>query len=86
MRICDMKQKEVINICDGARLGPVCDVEIDLCAGKIISIIVPGPCRLFGVLGRENEYIIDICCIRRIGEDVILVEVNLEHCVHKCKY
>lgn len=86
MRICDLKQKEVINICDGARLGPVCDVEFDLCCGRITCIIVAGPCKLFGILGRENEFVIDICCIKQIGEDVILVEVNIEKCIRKCKY
>ena len=35
---------------------------------------------------RENEFVIDICCIKQIGEDVILVEVNLEKCIRKCKY
>ena len=52
MRICDLREKEVINICDGERLGFVEDVEFDLCTGKITHIIVPGPCKFFGVLGR----------------------------------
>lgn len=86
MRICDLKRKEVINICDCQRIGPVCDVEMDLCCGKITHIIVPGPCHLFGILGRESEFVIDICCIKQIGEDVILVEVNLEHVIRKCKF
>ena len=33
MRICDLREKEVINICDGERLGFVEDVEFDLCTG-----------------------------------------------------
>ena len=39
-----------------------------------------------GLCVRENEFVIDICCIKQIGEDVILVEVNLEKCIRKCKY
>ena len=35
MRICDLKEKEVINVCDGRRLGFVEDVEFDLCSGCI---------------------------------------------------
>ena len=27
--ITDLNEKEVINLCDGARLGNVCDVEVD---------------------------------------------------------
>ena len=30
MRICDLREKEVINICDGERLGFVEDVEFDI--------------------------------------------------------
>ena len=36
----DFKHKEVINICDGKRLGFVQDVCADLDTGKITSIIV----------------------------------------------
>ena len=38
----DFKHKEVINICDGKRLGYVQDVTADLKTGTITSIIVPG--------------------------------------------
>ena len=73
MRICELKEKEVINVCDGERLGFVED------------IIVPGPCKFFGVLGREVEYVIDLCHICKIGCDLILVEVDLEKVTRKCK-
>lgn len=36
----DFKHKEVINICDGKRLGFVQDVCADLDSGRITSIIV----------------------------------------------
>ncbi len=84
MRICDLREKEVINVCDGKRLGYVEDVEFDLCTAKITHIIVPGPCKFFGVLGREEEFVIDICHICKIGPDLILVEVELERVKKKC--
>ena len=77
VRICELKEKEVINVCDGERLGFVEDVEFDLCTAKITHIIVPGPCKFFGVLGREVEYVIDLCHICKIGCDLILVEVDM---------
>ena len=43
MRISELKRMEVINICDGKRLGFVGDVEFDKCSGKIECLIVPGP-------------------------------------------
>lgn len=33
-RFCELKQKEVINVCDGCRLGYVTDLELDVCTGK----------------------------------------------------
>ena len=42
MRICDLRQKEVINIKDCKRLGYVCDIEFDRKTGCITHLIVPG--------------------------------------------
>ncbi len=84
MKICELREKEVINICDGERLGCVEDMIFDLCKGCISHIIVPGPCRFFGFFGKEEEFVIDLRSIRQIGADVILVEVNLENVRKKC--
>ncbi len=77
-RITDLRCKEVISICDGSRLGFANDVEFDVQTGRIVAIVVPGPCRFFGLFGREDDYVIPWGAIRRIGEDIILVEVDLD--------
>ena len=77
MRICDLRQKEVINIKDGQRLGYVADLEFDCESGCICQLIIPGPGKFCGLFGRENEYTIGWKCICRIGDDVILVDVNI---------
>ena len=74
----DLKCKEVINICDGCRLGYVCDVELELPAGRVVALIVPGPSRFFGLFGRTCDYCIPWPCVKRIGEDIILVDVVLD--------
>ncbi|MFR1256586.1 MAG: PRC-barrel domain-containing protein [Eubacterium sp.] len=43
MRICDLKEKEVINVCDGRRLGFVEDVEFDLCSVCITPLSFRDP-------------------------------------------
>lgn len=75
--ITDLNEKEVINLCDGARLGNVCDVEIDTCTGCLVSIIIYGKSKCFGLLGREND--IKICWneIKVIGDDTILVDIKV---------
>ena len=68
MRLCELKQKEVINICDCRRLGYVGDVDFDVCTGRILALIVPGPGCLWGFLGRESEWVIPWCDIKQIGD------------------
>ena len=69
----EMQRMEVINVRDGKRLGCVCDVEINCDTGQLESIIVPGPSRFFGLLGREADYIIPWREIQKMGRDIILV-------------
>lgn len=83
LRICDLRNKEVINSCDCKILGFVSDIDVDLFTGRIISLIVPGPTKVFGFLGRENEYIIPYECISKVGSDVILVNVCEEKILFK---
>ena len=79
-RFSSLKCKEVVCICDGARLGYVCDVEVDIKNGCIGAIIVPGPSRCFGLIGRHEDYVIPWCAIRQIGDDIILVDADLSKC------
>ena len=73
-RFTDLRCKEVINICDGCRLGYVGDVECQLPEGQMTALIVPGPCRFLGLFGREDDYVIPWLCCKRIGDDLILVD------------
>lgn len=76
MRICELRQKEVINQCDCKRLGFVSDVEFDLCGGQMQAIIVPCMGKFMGFFGREQEYVIPYSCICQIGEEIILVNAK----------
>ncbi len=71
--ITDLRSKEVINAKNGCRLGQVCDVEIDTCTGSLVSIIIWGRGKGFGLFGRDED--IKVCWqdIEVIGDDTILV-------------
>jgi len=75
-RMYDLRQKEIVNISDGARYGFVGDLEIDTNDGKITALIVPGPGRVLGVFGRDQEYRIPWERINKIGDDIILVDCD----------
>ena len=77
MRIYDLRQKEVINISDGKRLGYIDDVEIDEENGVLKSAIIPNEGKLLGLFGKPSNYIIPWGCISRLGEDIILVNYNV---------
>ena len=73
-RASEFKFKEVINITDGERLGFVFDMEINSSTGEISSIVVPGKdkVRLFG---KCEGIVIPWSCIKKFGEDTILVDL-----------
>jgi len=74
----DLRCREVINVADGCRLGYVGDMLVEIASGCVTTLIVPGPCRFLGLFGRECDFYIPWACIKRIGEDIILVDVCLE--------
>lgn len=73
-----MRHKEVINVKDGSRLGTVCDAEIDTATANLTAIIIYGRLRLLGIMGREDDIVINWKDIKVIGEDTILV--NYQEC------
>ena len=70
-RIVDMKNKEVISIKDGCKIGCVNDVEVDMKCAKIVAIVVYGRLKCCGLLGRE--------------EDIIIKWENIEAPLPQCK-
>lgn len=76
-RIVEMRDKQVICIKDGTILGCVCDVEIDTCDGRIVSIVIYGRPKFFGLFGRCEDIVIPWKCIEIMGEDTILVNFEL---------
>ena len=68
VRLSEWKKKEVINCCDCKKLGYIEDLIIDECKGGKW-------CNFFG---DGTEYIIPFSCIKRIGPDLILVEIHEE--------
>ena len=79
-RFTDLQCKEVICLNDGRRLGFITDVQIAVPEGNVLALVVPGPCRVLGLVGRKDDYRIPWNCIRRIGPDIILVDVRPEEC------
>lgn len=72
-----LRDKDVINLCDATRIGYIGEIEFDSCNGQICSLIL---CRGGGVLGigREDRILLPWGKIECIGEDAILVKIPPE--------
>jgi len=68
----DLRDKEVVNVRDGKRLGYVCDAEIDCGSGRICALLIPGPSKFLGFV-KGPMIRVPWERIERIGDDIILV-------------
>lgn len=76
MSFSELRCRDVINIRDGRRLGRPIDIIINERA-VVESIVVPAPGSFMNLVRADREgYVIPWNCIRRIGDDVILVELE----------
>lgn len=72
-RIADLQCREVINVCNGERLGYINDVELDINTGRLVAIVVPGQWSISSLFSKGDEYVIPWNQIEKIGGDIILV-------------
>ena len=74
MTFSELRKKDVICIGDGRLLGRIADLEIDVSAGQIRAVIVPGGagigCLFHGDKGVLSVPWPQVACV---GDDVILV-------------
>lgn len=79
MTFSELRQKDVINICDGRRLGKPFDLVLNEHAcieALLVPVQNPG---LMSVFRQEREgCAISWSRVRRIGDDVILVDLGDE--------
>ncbi|MBR1413596.1 MAG: YlmC/YmxH family sporulation protein [Bacilli bacterium] len=73
MRLSDLQAKSIINVVQGKNLGRIVDVEIDI-DGRIIYFVVEQK-RLFRWFNNSGDVTVNFSQIKKIGDDVILVEL-----------
>ncbi|MEG0798936.1 MAG: YlmC/YmxH family sporulation protein [Bacilli bacterium] len=76
MQLSDIQKKDIINIKDGSKIGKIIDVEINVIDGKIFKFVIERSKFLKGIFNSENIVSIDFSHIKKIGEDVILVDLT----------
>ncbi len=89
LTFCELRSKEVVNTCDGKRLGNIIDMVFDSSCARVLGFIVPAEKSLFSFLKSNNDIFIPYNRIRKIGKDIILVEltpVNALNAPNKNRY
>lgn len=71
----DLKEKEVINIFDGKKLGRIIDITFDGASGQVLGIVLPG---IKKFMRKSEDIFVPISNLKKIGEDVLLVKLSHE--------
>ncbi len=79
MRFSELHCREVINLCDGARMGEVSDLLFDPVCGQITALVVPAQSGIAGLFSK-NDCVIPWGCIETLGEDYSLVRYREKYC------
>lgn len=74
----ELRCKEVVNVCDGRKLGHIVDIVFDLPSARVLGLVVPGEKSFWGMFKAPSQLFIPFACIVKIGEDAILVELTAQ--------
>ncbi|MBE5736433.1 MAG: YlmC/YmxH family sporulation protein [Clostridiales bacterium] len=80
LSFCSLRNKDVVNICDGKNLGNISDMIIDTSCGRVIGIVVPASKGFFNFFKSNNDIFIPYNRICKIGKDIILVDIIIQNC------
>ena len=69
----DIREKEVINIFDGKKLGHIIDIVFDSASGQVQGVVVPG---IKKFMRKSEDIFVPISNLKKIGEDVLLIRLS----------
>jgi len=81
MLFTELKDKEVVCLSDGARLGLVDDLELDENTARVSRLIIYGRNEMMGLGARLEDVVIEWQDVEKIGSDIILVKKVTEGAV-----
>ena len=76
MNLSDLQHKDIINVIDGKKIGNIIDARFNVGTGVIEKLIIEPAKNLFSF--KNNVIELSFSKIKKIGEDVILIEYLLK--------
>lgn len=73
MKLSELSIKDIVNDHDGAKIGKITDLEIDIITGKILNVYIQGGSRVYQLFNK-NAVLIPWNKIIKIGSDVVIVD------------
>ena len=76
MRLGDLQEKDIVNINDGKKVGRIIDAEVNE-TGVIEYLVIEEKRGFNSLFSKDSEITIRFKDIKKIGTDVILVDIML---------
>ncbi|MDD5836386.1 MAG: YlmC/YmxH family sporulation protein [bacterium] len=76
MRLGDLQEKDIVNINDGKKVGRIIDAEVNE-TGVIEYLVIEEKRSFNSLFSKDSEITIRFKDIKKIGTDVILVDIML---------
>ncbi len=76
MKLSELQRKDIVNIKDGKLIGKIVDVEFDINNGYMIKFIIERAHFVKSLFTTTEEVTIKFTQIKKMGEDVILIDIN----------
>ncbi len=73
MKLSDMQRKDIIYLRNGKKIGKIIDAEIEINTGRITSFFIEKR-NIKYIFNNEKDLSIKFNQIKKIGEDVILID------------
>ena len=74
MYLSTLQEKDIVNINDGRKIGRIIDARIDS-DGKIINLVIDQKKNIRNILSSSSDINISFNQIKKIGSDVILIDL-----------
>ena len=76
MKLSELQKKDIVNIKDGKKIGKIIDVYFDESSGYMIKFVIEKTHFVRNIFSNTDEIVIKFSQIKKIGEDVILIDIS----------